>query len=328
MSPLLAHTRNAPSDNSSSPNDMIAPACGDYLTDRSITEEQRRRQGIAVLYSVFGDESHDETNERVFAVAGLFGSQEEWEGLEAAWLERTGGKVFHAANCEADYGDFAGIDHRENLRLYADLTRILANSRLMGFGVAHDLVAYRHFFPEAIADMPYYKCFRDVVERFAETARLCIPPAKVRYTFDQRLESQYNAAALYNYMVNQPEWEHRSHLFEEVGFATRKLVGIQAADLYAREVMKHLDNIVGPVKRPTRQSMQTLRRTNRFGCDFLVEEYWRDFREKYEALLTATAISRDEYHAWLVRQRLTDNFSVRLRYLIEFEKRTVGRREY
>jgi hypothetical protein len=31
------------------------------------------------MYSVFGDESHDETKSRVFAVAAIFGSEDDWE---------------------------------------------------------------------------------------------------------------------------------------------------------------------------------------------------------------------------------------------------------
>jgi hypothetical protein len=34
-------------------------------------------------------------------------------------------------------------------------------------------------------------------------------------------------------MANLPEWEHSSYIHGEVGFASRKIVGIQAADLWA-----------------------------------------------------------------------------------------------
>src|ERR1035437_1693861 len=47
-------------------------------------------RGRVVMYSVFGDESHDEKRQRVFAVAGLFGSHEDWAQIEARWLAACG----------------------------------------------------------------------------------------------------------------------------------------------------------------------------------------------------------------------------------------------
>ena len=59
------------------------------------------------MLSAFGDESFDEGKQRVFAVAALFGNQQTWDALELKWIARTGGVVFHAAECESDMGDFA-----------------------------------------------------------------------------------------------------------------------------------------------------------------------------------------------------------------------------
>jgi len=47
------------------------------------------------VYSVFGDESSDATKSRVFAVAALFGNDDDWQILKDSWLDRTGGVVFH-----------------------------------------------------------------------------------------------------------------------------------------------------------------------------------------------------------------------------------------
>lgn len=72
---------------------------------------------------VFGDESFDEKRQRVAAVGCLIGTEFQWSGLESAWVKRTGGKEFHAAKCETEYAhDSDPEKHRDNLRLYADLT--------------------------------------------------------------------------------------------------------------------------------------------------------------------------------------------------------------
>lgn len=66
-------------------------------------------------------------------------------------------------------------------------------------------------------------------------------------------------------MVHQPEWRFHPYMADEVSIASRKEVGIQAADLVAREAMKHLDNQIGPKQRLTRGSLRALEKTKRFG---------------------------------------------------------------
>jgi hypothetical protein len=39
----------------------------------------RRRKGVIYVVSAFGDESSDETHQRVFAVGAVFGEQHQWE---------------------------------------------------------------------------------------------------------------------------------------------------------------------------------------------------------------------------------------------------------
>jgi hypothetical protein len=50
--------------------------------------------------------------------------------------------------------------------------------------------------------------------------------------------------------------------------------------LFAREAMKALDNVVGPVKRPIRQSWQALLGTDRFVVDALSTEWFEDMKRK------------------------------------------------
>ena len=47
-------------------------------------------------------------------------------------------------------------------------------------------------------------------------------------------------------------------MHDEIGFATKKTIGIQAADLITREAMKVLDNRIGPVRRLSRTSAKVL----------------------------------------------------------------------
>jgi hypothetical protein len=269
------------------------------------------------MLRVFGDESHDPKCERVFAVAILFGTDAEWEQFSTRWNGRLGGKIFHASDCETDHGDFAQASHAENLKLYADLTKIICESRLLGFASAMDLQGYREFFPDALDDIPYYRCFRDVIVKSGEWAKMAIPQEVARVIFDQRMKSNYNAGVLYEYMVRTAKWEASAHLEKTISFESRSIAGIQAADLLAREMMKHLDNIVGPVKRPERRSMEALRKTQRIGGDLHLRDFFQDFRRQFDDVSARVGMSAHKYREWLRARGLSDSISSRHMYLID-----------
>lgn len=274
------------------------------------------------MLNVFGDESHDEGNERVYAVAGLIGSQSDWESVESEWLARTNGVIFHAADCESDQGDYKGIPHKENLRLYADLTQIVCTSNLFGYGAAIDLVGFsRSYPPGAVLDeLPYFICFQKVVMNCAALAYLFIPREIAKFTFDRNTQHEHTAHQVYSYLANLPEWELRECLADEIASATRKTVGIQVADLLARETMKHLDNQTGPVKRGIRKSMKALAESQtRFVFSLFGQEYFHKMMTQTVALAAEIGLTHDKCLAWLDRHGLADNLSNRIKYLIFFE---------
>jgi hypothetical protein len=96
---------------------------------------------------VYGDESMDETKQRVCAVAGIIGTEEQWNALAWKWARRTNGVPFHGNHCESDRGDYLGRPHWENQALYRDLAILLADSGLAGYGQSIDLIARKRDFP-------------------------------------------------------------------------------------------------------------------------------------------------------------------------------------
>ena len=259
-----------------------------------------------VMYSVFGDESYDEKRERVFAIAGLFGDEDDWGRAEEAWTAKTGGKEVHATECERD-------DPRG---LFKDLIQVLAKSKLFGFGVAMDLTNYDSIFNNAADEyLPYYICFTRVVDHFAEFASWMIPQDKVKFTFDQNLKVQYNAGAIYQYAAQVPDHEHLRFLADEISFSTRKNPRVQCADWWTREVMKHMDNtIVGPVRRPMRLSLIELRKTNRFGFTMYDHAYFEGLKRK---IIAESGPPTGKYEAWRKNLGLQDSTSSRIRYEAE-----------
>jgi hypothetical protein len=278
------------------------------LTDRSAWE--------CVLYTVNGDESADETKSRVFAVSGVFGSEQDWDELKRAWVERTGGVIFHATECETNQGDFKETSDPENKALYKDLVRLLCESHLMGRSFAMDMIGWNKHFAGALEDIPYLTCFRNVVYECGHLASLSVPQDNVEFTFDQHPETNHNAGVLYTYMAQMKEWSASPYLHHKVSFASRKYVGIQVADLLARETMKHLDNQVGPVKRPTRLSFKALLAAKRFSFSFLTESYFESFRRNIDRLSDQRGVDYGDYQRWLEENGLINNMSNVHRYMI------------
>ena len=268
-----------------------------------------------MILSVFGDESSDETKQRVFAVGGVIGPEETWRELEAKWLDRTGGIPFHANECDSDQGRYAETTHGDNKALYRDLTILLAESGLGAWGFAIDLRAQRKVFPDA-PDISYYKCFLEVVQAMKNCA--AYNGTTARFTFDMRRESEYNTGLLYAMVVR--DW--KDHVFSSIAFeCSGDNVCIQVADLFTRETMKALDNIVGPVKRPDRKSWLVLHDTGRFHINVIGEAWFESLKRQLPRLDEQTGMSFVGYTDWLKNNNLQHNTTNMFLYMDWSDKR-------
>lgn len=265
---------------------------------------------MPIALHLFGDESADESKQRVFAISGLLGTDHEWKLAEDAWLARTGGKVFHATECETEYAHDPDPDkHKANLALYKDLTGILVDGYVAGISMALDLGSFREFFPAAPPDMPYFKCISDLLTVFSNLTREnnSKPPEEwefgeghIDFTFDDRRESKHNAGRLYTAFLNQPEWANNNGcLGAKLSFDTRENPRIQMADLIAREAMKELDRKVGPVKRPSRKSFLALEQSGKFKFQERDRAYLENSRRKMPQLQAETGMTDEGYGRWL-----------------------------
>lgn len=263
-----------------------------------------------VVHTAYGDESADEKKQRVYAVGGLFGDKSDWNTFEENWKRRMGGLVFHASDCEAGKGDFEQFDSRGNLKLYAELAKLIAESRLIGCTVAVSIPAYRELIAPLTDKEPYYLCFHTVVLSLALRSGACIPQDRIEFIFDRNHQIAHNASALYDYVINNKtdNFEYRKLMEDKLGFATRKEVGIQAADLVAREGMKLLDNRHS--NRPTRLATQTLQACKR--VQFRVFD--RGWCEGFVRRSKDYQYDTTGYFEWLKENGLTPSLSHKIMY--------------
>jgi hypothetical protein len=260
---------------------------------------------------VYGDESMDETQQRVCAVAGIIGTEEQWKALEWEWVRFTDGCPFHANAGDSDHGDYATRAHWNNKALYRDLTVLLANSGLCGVGKVIDLAAKQTIFPES-EDLAYYTAFQRVIADLVKFAQLWGDAAE--FTFDMRMESEHNAGFLYGSLrENEPEWT--ASLAKKISFEFAKdNPRIQIADLLAREAMKMLDNEIGPVKRKIRKSWLALAKTGRFKIDAFSVDWFESLKRKMPEFETQLNMNRDDYMEWLRTRRREHSVSAMFQY--------------
>jgi len=264
---------------------------------------------FALMIFAYGDESMDETEERVCAVAGVIGPEPIWKKIESEWADRTGGIEFHANDCDSDQGNYANPTndneiHKANKALYRDLTVMLATSGLLGFAAVTDLRVAKSFQPSG--EMNYLREFSYVIDAMRHVAKNC--DDMVEMCFDTRIQSNHNAGLMYaNARTLEPEWQ--PYMGSRVSFESSDNPRIQVADLFAREAMKHMDNQVGPKQRPPRKSWIALRNTGNFHAAFLGESFFNEEKEMWKQIVETKGNRYPEYQAWLTRLRREHSLS-------------------
>jgi len=253
-----------------------------------------------MVISIFGDESSDESHERVFSVSGLIGNDAEWAEADALWLGATRGDEFHAAEWE----------HAKRFDDYKAVTQALISSHVAGIVMSMDLAAYRSVIPDQLPDAGYYACFSKLImgmsrewhlwnERSAQNLGSGDPlVTAVRFTFDHRKESASNVGRVYAAIKGMAKPERSKLLGADISFDSRKNPRIQMADLVAREAMKDLDRRVGPKSYTKRKSMIALEESGHF--KFI--EFHRDYFERLAAYVADLDQNEDflrRYGQWL-----------------------------
>jgi hypothetical protein len=266
----------------------------------------------AIVLLAYGDESMDETRERVCAAAAVIGTEEGWAALESKWVHRTAGIPFHANDCDSDQGIYKERSHNENKALYRDLATMLAESGLGGFGTALDLKAQARVFPTLPAHQNYYKVAVDVMEFMKNIAKTCGDKAQI--TFDSRTESEFNLALVYaNLLEENPEW--KECLAPKICFKlSSQNPRIQVGDMFAREAMKALDNEIGPVQRKIRGSWKALRDTGRFLVYSYSNEWFSELENDLPNLIQREGFDRANYEAWLKQRNRQDNLTAYIEF--------------
>jgi hypothetical protein len=256
------------------------------------------------MASIFGDESADQKAQIVFAVAALVGPDSVWDSAVGEWIKVTEGKEFHAAEWESHHG-------RES---YLQLARVVQSSGLRGQGVAIDLPAFRAAFPDLkTQDYAYHKCFIEVVDKLIKVSAEQ-GYKELKFTFDGR-QGQGTTGLLYDSITAQKGWADAFFFADEISFGNRKNPRIQIADMVARETMRGF--LCARENVEPKEPLRILGHADkRIWFDFLVEDYFSQWRDGLRELEKTTGLYADEYFAWIERKSMQDNLYSRIQYMI------------
>jgi hypothetical protein len=269
------------------------------------------------MIQIYGDESADEKKERVLVVSGVLGDTRQWESLAPKWIEANRGIPFHAADLESGHGDYEEIPEPERQKIHRQATRVLAESGLIGWGAAIDLVGAKHEFPQMSPNQPFFLAFFRTILYLSGKASLCVPQQTTEFVFDRNSETGHNSDLIYQYVESSGRYPLLSTKFSH---ASRKQhAGIQTADLYARELMKRFDSYLFNDHSLPRRQWSILMESKRFGGDFFCAEHFRDMKSRIPDLEKRTGASYADYREWLVKRKRIDNESNRIEWVIELQ---------
>ena len=279
------------------------------------------------MLTVYGDESSDGKRDRVFTLAGIIGTQENWNRFEINWNNRTGDIPYHATDCLAGYGNYKEWPEDKRLRLHYDLSNILAESDgLFASSFSIDVASFNEVYPDADEDDPFYFCFQHIVAEMATITEIFNQTKDdqhkqhVNFIFHER-NDKYNVGLLYDKMKKLNQWnEYTVYMEPSIEFAfSDKYVGVQAADLWALEIRKDFDNSLRSITNKSEELTMLLSKGNRF----LLHHYFRsnliDQRKRIEEMENSSKYWV-HYQDWLSKHKRNDNRQNKIQFMDYWEK--------
>ncbi len=216
---------------------------------------------VAMLWAYF-DDSSDSKRQRICAAGGFFTVDSRWHKLDIAWRRATRElkEPFRSTDCETGHGQFENWPKPKRDALMADLCELVKSFDLGAFGSAVSVPDYLKLFPEADLYDPYLlclsMCFANVAEitelsnRVIAENRIPLPAMNVHYWVEENPVTAGRETQIYHDIKAVKLWSSACRM-QDMAHLGKQVIGLQAADLIAREVFKFYDNAgVRPVRKP------------------------------------------------------------------------------
>ncbi len=194
-----------------------------------------------VLFDFYMDESSDDKRKRYFAVGGLNTVEQQWNRFELLWFSRTHKlkKPFRSVDCECQHDQFSSWTKKDCDQLMADLVGLIDDHELGGLVWVVPIPEYAQITREKGKYDPYFFVLKCMIVQSTILAHAF--GSGVRYFIEENKATVKRAKRLYEHVKGIKNWPPTQRM-RNVKFSGKQLVGLQAADLIAREGFKFMDN--------------------------------------------------------------------------------------
>jgi len=243
-----------------------------------------RKYRILVPVEFYFDESGTDAKGPAFVVAGYVATTAQWLAFEERWrktLKDFNVQTFHMHDLEQRCVEFSGWNAETCIALQSRLIEIINQTVMVGLACGISLADYRAAAPpELHADIRfgYLLCFYEClmgIHHYMEGHDSVEP---IKLLFDQQAEYSPMMTKVYTRLrrhLGYPDW-----MVAEIGFADRRQrVPLQAADLFAYEMFKHLTHRAVEPWRNLRKSAAALD-TNRYMLKRLEQNQIRAYTQE------------------------------------------------
>ena len=231
----------------------------------------------AMIISYF-DDSSDPLRQEYFLAGGLLAGEDQWIEFESDWNEAIKylKAPFRSTDCETQHGQFTDWGKPDCDALMAQLVSLLVDHRIGGFASVIPVPDFRAVFPQLDKVAPYLLAVEHTLLNVAYLAAKADEQAHVWFELGTAPEDDF--MRIYRRLKKLKCWEHRERI-TNISFADKGMPQLQAADLVAREALKHFQNRgIRPIRKPfdRLQSRVGFLLWNREVLEHIQERNWPD----------------------------------------------------
>ena len=197
------------------------------------------------MYFCYFDDSSDPLRQRFCVCGGVLGHADYWDRFESRWIAATRElkEPFRSTDCECQHGQFESWEKTKCDALMESLVDLLCDDseyRIGGFASIVPVPDFKASFPGRNTLAPYFLAVAHTILNMAHEAAK--HQETVKLWFEDHSETKPETIRIYDGLRGMECWEDRDRL-RGISFDPKELIPLQAADLVAREALKHVLNL-------------------------------------------------------------------------------------
>jgi len=247
-----------------------------------------------VLFRFYCDESYDGNpqNPNILTISGFFSDQPTWDKVEKNWNEinhRYGVSCFHATDLNCLKKEYNKWSRKKGDCYSAELLKSIncQKKKMVAYNCGMSGDEYRKIINDdgrrKLGD-PWIACFKSCLAMIAKDMEISILPSDYRFSVVVEKGSGFETKAtdiFENLLVKNQKFEYRDRLIPNISVESKKVVGLQVADLMAYEYFKRIKDKEKKIKK--RIPLELIQEHNQYREGFFGGETFMDMKDRIES---------------------------------------------